>query len=426
MYCEEVNVDALAASVGTPFYLYSKRTLADHYVRFAETFSALQPQICYSIKNCGNLHLIKVLVNLGAGIDVVSGGELSRALEAGADPKKIVFAGVGKTSAEIRQALEAGIGWLNVESEAEFENARAIAAELRCRARVALRVNPHVYDPGTPQKCATGRSDTKFGVDIDHVPRFFEAYGRDPWLTLAGLHIHLGSPIYSSDTYVRGIEKLLGLLPELEKRGHAIEMLDIGGGYIAHYDGSELADWGRYAADIVPLLKPFVERGGKVIMEPGRAISANAGVLITRVQYVKRTPARKFTIVDAGMSHCIRPTLYGAYHFIWATRVPPGLVPPDRRSTPDLPGLEVCDVVGPVCESSDYLAQDRLLPPVERGELLCVFTAGAYSMAMASQYNTIPRPPEVLVDGKAATVIRRRETYDDLVALEREPQAIDF
>jgi diaminopimelate decarboxylase len=424
LYCEDVNVDALAARVGTPLYLYSKRTLEEHYARFSATFRGIRPQICYSIKNCGNIHLVKVLLDQGAGIDVVSGGELSRALEAGADPATIVFAGVGKTSKEIQQAFEAGVGWLNIESEAEFENARAIAAALKHRAKVAVRINPHVFDPETHQNCATGKVDSKFGVDIATVNDFFRTYGNDPWLQIRGLHIHLGSPIFSADTYADGIKRILALLPALGRAGHRIEMIDIGGGYVAHYDRREPSGWDHYAEAITPLLKDFVKAGGQVIMEPGRSIAANAGVLLARVQYIKHAATKKYIVVDAGMTHLMRPAMYDAYHFIWPTSVHAHLVPPDRKPDPRLEGLEKFDVVGAVCESSDHLGRDRFLPPVKRGDLIAVFSAGSYGMAMASQYNAIPRPPEVLVDAANATIIRRRETYDDLVALERSPERI--
>lgn len=426
LHCEDVDVGELANRVGTPFYLYSKSTFLDHLERFTTAFRDLDPLICYSIKNCANINIIRLLVEQGAGIDVVSGGELYRALEAGADASRIVFAGAGKSDDEIRHALASGVGWMNVESEEEFENARAIAAGMGRAARVALRVNPDVYDAGTHEKTTTGKSRTKFGVDIDRAPQFFKTYGGDPYLKLSGLHMHLGSPIYSAQTYVRGINKLLGLTEQLEGAGHRIEMIDIGGGFVAHYDGQEeVQTWDAYAAQIVPVLKPFVGRGGRVIMEPGRSISANAGVLIARVQYKKAGGGKTFLILDTGMSHLIRPTLYGAYHFIWPTSVTPEFVPTSRRGDPGLGGLETYDVVGPICESGDYLAHDRPLPPVGRGDLLCVFTAGAYGMVMASQYNATPRPPEVLVDGRSATVIRRRETYEDLVEPERKSVELD-
>jgi diaminopimelate decarboxylase len=421
LYCEDVDVDALAAKVGTPFYLYSRATLERHFDRLSAAFGELDPLLCYSIKSCGNVHLVDVLRRRGAGADVVSGGELHRALAAGVEPSKIVFAGVGKTTDELRYALESGVAWINVESEQEFENARRLATELRREARAALRVNPNAYDPKTHDKCATGKVDSKFGVDISRARRFFERYGGDRWLRLAGLHMHIGSPIYTTEPYKLGITRLLALADELAGIGHRIEMIDIGGGYAAFYDGREdKQSWDEYGRDLVPLLRPFVAGGGGVVLEPGRSIVGNAGVLVTRVQYLKAGLTKQFVVVDTGMSHLIRPAMYDAYHFIWPTRPGAGREPRNRTTDPGVAGLERYDVVGPICESSDYLAHDRALPPVARGDLLCIFTAGAYGMAMASQYNSLPRPPEVLVDGARAKIIRRRETYDDLVQLEHD------
>ncbi len=425
LFCEDVNINELAKQTGTPFYLYSQATFIEHFNRFSSAFQELNPLICYSIKNCANINIINLLVQNGAGMDVVSGGELFRALEGGADAAKIVYAGVGKTTKEIRSALEAKIGWLNIESANEFENIRKIAAEMKCKTKAALRVNPNVYDKKTHSKCATGKSATKFGVDISQAKQFFKTYGNDPWLKLAGIHIHLGSPIFTSEPYVKAINKVLALIAELKAEGYDIELIDLGGGYVCHYDGKEeIQTWDDYAFAIVPLLKAFVEKGGQIILEPGRSISANAGVLITQVQYTKQGGHKKFVIVDTGMSHLIRPTLYEAYHFIWPTKVSLQWIPEHRQVEPNLNDLETVDIVGPICEASDYLARDRKIPPVQRGDLLCVFTAGAYCMTMASQYNSVPRPPEVLVHGNKAKLIRGRESYNDLIALERETEVI--
>jgi len=427
LYCEEVAVNALAEQVGTPFYLYSANTLQRHYRALAQAFAELQPHICYSIKNCSNINIIGLLAQCGAGIDVVSGGELYRALQAGVAAEKIVFAGVAKSSEELREALEAGVGWINIESEEEFLNARAIAAQLKRTARVALRINPNVHDTRTPDKCATGKKDSKFGVDISHARNFFRTYGRDEFLQLKGVHVHLGSPIYISEPYETAIRVILSLVADVEAAGWAsIEMVDLGGGFIAHYDSGQqgIHHWDQYAASIVPLMQPFVQRGGQVILEPGRSISANAGVLISQVQYTKQGVDKKFVMLDTGMNHFIRPMLYDAYHFIWPTVVAPGFEPATRNPKQGMAGLQLYDVVGPICESSDYLARDRELPPLQRGDLLCIYTAGAYCMAMASQYNSRPRPPEVLVDGHSATLIRRRESYRDLIELELAPSPL--
>lgn len=420
LFCEEVNLDELASRVGTPTYIYSRATFEEHYKRLAEAFAELDPIICYSIKSCGNLHICRLLADLGSGMDVVSGGELFRAQQAGADMSKIVYAGVGKTDQEIRAALEAKIGYFNIESEAEFENIASIAKQIGATGRAALRVNPDVADPDTHEKTTTGKKETKFGVDIERAKRFFERYGQDAHLRLSAIHLHIGSPIYSPQPYVDAITKALTLIDELRAQGHEIDALDIGGGFAADYETGESPLATDYAAQIVPLLRDFHAGGGKVILEPGRAIAGNAGVLLTRVQYVKLGGRKKFVIVDGGMHHLIRPTLYESFHFLWPTNVAPMHEPAERREQMDLAGLEACDVVGPICETGDYLAQDRPLPPVARGDLLCVFTAGAYGIVMASHYNAMPNPAEVLISGDQATLIRRRETYDDLVEAERD------
>lgn len=417
LYCEGVNLDDLAVRVGTPAYVYSRRTLEDHYDRLAQAFEELKPTICYSIKSCGNIHICKVLAQRGAGMDVVSGGELYRAQQAGAAMRNVVYAGVGKTDGEIRAGIEAKIGWFNIESEAEFENIASIAKQMGAKVRGALRINPDV-DPKTHSKTTTGKKETKFGVDLERAKWFFERYGRDKNLRLSGVHLHIGSPVYTVGPYVEAIKKTLMFMKQLEGQGLRVEMLDIGGGYGADYETGQSPTAVDYAKKIVPLLKGFCDAGGQVVLEPGRTIAANAGVLLTRVQYLKTSGKKKFVIVDSGMHHLVRPTLYDSFHFIWPTRVAPMHEPRRRGKVMKLAGLEACDVVGPICESGDFLAKDRALPPVARGDLLCVFTAGAYGMAMASNYNSMPRPAEVMVEGKKAVVIRRRETYEDLVAAE--------
>jgi diaminopimelate decarboxylase len=337
---------------------------------------------------------------------------------------KVVYAGVGKTDPEIRAALDARIAYFNIESEAEFENIAALAKQLHTHAQAALRINPDVYDPQTHQKTATGKKETKFGVALDRARRFFERYGRDKSLRLSAIHLHLGSPIYSAQPYVQAITKALELIAELRAGGFTVDTLDLGGGFAADYESGKSPDAAVYASAIVPLLHSFVAGGGKVILEPGRSIVANAGVLLARVQYLKMGGRKKFIITDTGMHHLARVALYESFHFIWPTRVAPMHEPLVRSAVMDLPGLEPADVVGPICESTDFFAKDRPLPPVARGDLLCIFTAGAYGMVMASNYNAMPRPPEVLVDGEKATLIRRRETYEDLVGPEREAAAV--
>ncbi|MEM9296598.1 MAG: diaminopimelate decarboxylase [Planctomycetota bacterium] len=426
LQCEGVAIDRLARELGTPLYVYSKATLLHHYRALADAFAELEPWVCYSIKSCGNLNLCKVLVEAGAGMDVVSGGEVHRARLAGADLSRCVFAGVGKTDAEIAYALEHGVGVFNIESEPEFENVAAIAQRMGRTARAALRVNPDVADAKTHAKTTTGAKATKFGVDIERAAAFFEKYGRHPALRLSAIHIHIGSPIYSAEPYVRAIQKVLGLVDRLRDAGFPVDLLDIGGGFAADYETGASPPYADYAKDIVPLLRPFRAAGGAIVLEPGRTIAANAGVLVGRVQYVKTGGAKKFVILDTGMNHLIRPTLYNAWQFVWPAAVAPNHEPDRRAADLQMPGLETCDVVGPVCETGDYLAQDRALPPVARGDLVAVFSSGAYGMVMASNYNALPRPAEALVDGDDFHLIRRRETYDDLVApeLNLEPAAV--
>ena len=409
LFAEEVNIDELATKVGTPMYVYSKKTLLDHFTKLRDAFAEVEPVICYSIKSCGNINLLKLLADQGAGMDVVSGGELYRAQLANADMSKVVYAGVGKTDAEITQGIDAGIGYFNIESEAEFENIASIAQQMGKVAHAALRVNPDIYDPKTHVKTNTGKKETKFGVDIERAKRFFDSYGNNPHCKPTAIHLHIGSPIYSPQPYVLAIQKALILIDELRDSGYTIDTLDIGGGFAADYESGKSPNWSDYADAIVPLVK---DKGLKIILEPGRTISGNAGILVTRVQYLKTGGEKKFVIVDTGMHHLIRPAMYDAFHFLWPTQVSVIHEPKERQEQMDMQGLVLTDVVGPVCESSDVFAKQRMLPPMERGDLVSIFTAGAYGMVMASNYNAMVRPPEVLVDGATATVIRKRETYD--------------
>lgn len=429
LYCEEVNVADLAAKIGTPFYLYSQTTLQNHFSGIKEAFRDIDPLICYSIKNCSNLHILKALRNQGAGMDVVSGGELLRALDANTNPSKIVYAGVGKSSDEIRLALKYGIGWINVESAEELENVAQIATEMGSVVSVAIRINPNVYDPKTHAKTATGIKDSKFGIDMLQAKQLYIHYKNHKYIRLTGLHIHIGSPIYSAEPYVEAIEKVLYYVDVLRAAGVRIDTLDIGGGFLAKYYGNEPIDsFTEYAVPIVKALKPFTDKGGKIILEPGRSVAANAGILVSQVLYRKKGVEKNFVILNSGMSHLIRPAFYDSFHFVWPVEVKPEYEIPRNRVIPqDLESkLEQYDVVGPICESSDFFAKDRPLPPVEQGDLIAVFTAGSYAMSMASQYNSIPRPAEILVLGNKATIIRQREIYEDLVALERETVEIDI
>ncbi|HWP40360.1 MAG TPA: diaminopimelate decarboxylase [Tepidisphaeraceae bacterium] len=416
LYCEDVPAERIADEVGTPVYVYSKATLLHHYRQLVEAFAPVNATICYSIKSCGNLNILKLLAEQGCGFDVTSGGELYRALQAGADPRKIIFAGVGKTDAEIRMAIEAQIAAFNLESEQEIENVDRIAASMGAVAVGALRVNPDV-DPRTHKHTTTGKKETKFGVDIERAERVFDQYRNLRHLRIAGVHMHIGSPVYEIQPYIDATRKMTELIDRLMARGHRIEWFDMGGGFGVNYSKPDQAHPpSEHARALLPMIQG---RPYRIALEPGRYISGNAGILLTRVQYRKTGGEKRFVIVDAGMNDLIRPVLYESFHFIWPARPQPADVPAKRDRDMKPADGEVVDVVGPVCESGDFLARDRLLPRTKRGDLLAVFTAGAYGFAMSSNYNNRPRAAEVMVDGDSFRIIRRRETYEDLVALER-------
>jgi len=412
---EDVDVERIAAEVGTPVYIYSRATFKEHLRRIQDAYGELDTTICYSVKACGNINILKFLAGLGSGFDIVSGGELYRVLQAGGDPSKIVYAGVGKTDTEIVEALNAGIAYFNIESEAELENLIRLAKQHGKKTKAALRVNPDV-DYKTHAFLTTGKKETKFGVDIERALRVFADYGDNPSVKLCAIHVHLGTGGKKIDPYVEAVEKILPLVDQLRSKGHTIEALDLGGGYGADYESETVPSAAEYAAGIVPLLK---DKDLKLILEPGKSICANAGILLTRVLYTKQSGTKKFVIVDAAMNDLIRPSLYDAFHFIWPAKVQDELVPQQRNKNLKLAGTEVVDVVGPICESADFFAKDRALPPVNRGDLLCVFTAGAYGFAMSSNYNARGRAPEILVDGSKFSIVRKRESYEDLTALER-------
>lgn len=417
LHAERIDVESIAAGVGTPVYVYSAATIRSHFRRLNEAFAPLRPLVCFSIKSCPNLSILRLLADLGAGMDVVSGGELARALRAGVPASKCVFAGVGKSDTELEEALRAGIGLLNIESEAEFENLAGIARRLGIRCDGALRINPDV-DPKTHRYTTTGKKESKFGVDLERARAFFDRYGHDDFARLRGLHLHIGSPVYTIDPYVQSVRRALELKDDLERSGFTIDALDLGGGFGADYTTGQSPLVRDYAEALVPLLAPHHARGLRLFLEPGRTIVGNAGILLTRVLYMKRSGEKRFAICDAGMQTLLRPSHYEAFHFIWPAAPAPQFVPASRQRAPSMPGLSPCDVVGPICETGDFLAIDRALPPLARGDLLAVFTAGAYGMSMASRYNSSPLPAEVLVDGDRFELIRRRESYDDLMAHE--------
>ena len=434
LLAEDTPLEAIADAAGTPTYVYSAATMRDHFNRLTQAFAPLNPLVCYSIKSCSNLSILRLLAERSAGMDVVSGGELHRAKLANVPGHKIVYAGVGKSDHEIREALEykcaddeqPGIRLFNIESEAEFENIARIAESLGVTCDATLRVNPDV-DPHTHEYTTTGKKETKFGVDIERARQVFEKYGHNEHCRLRALHLHIGSPVYTVEPYVEAVTRALALIDELSLQGFTIDTLNMGGGFGADYESQQSPMAKDYADALIPLLKDRVQRGElSIVLEPGRSIAANAGVLLARVQYVKESGSKTFVIIDAGMHTLIRPALYSAFHFIWPVIIESKYVPTERKQDMDIPDLQKVDIVGPICESGDFLAKNRNIPPVTRGDLIAVFSAGAYGSVMASRYNSHGLPAEVLVDGSEARIIRKRESYFDLVSHEMEATAIDL
>jgi diaminopimelate decarboxylase len=416
LHCEDVPVPELARAYGTPLYVYSTRTLLHHLGQLRHAFAGVDPLLCYSIKTNPNLHICQLMADAGAGFDVTSGGELYRALRAGGVGDKIVFAGVGKTDEELRYGLESDVFLFNVESEDELHALAEVARALDRTATAALRVNPDL-PPKTHVKTDTSVKGTKFGLDIDSVLEVAAKFVGHPYVRIAGLHMHLGSPILSAKPYRDGAQKAVALIERLRHQGHAIDYLNMGGGFGIHYRKQEALPADAFAEVLVPAAQWTRCR---LILEPGRFIVGNAGVLVSRVIYTKESGGRHFIIQDAAMNDLIRPTLYDAFHRIWPVAPAAGLPAPPEDYEADIAGTVPHDVVGPVCESGDFLAKERRLPPLARGDLLATFSAGAYGMAMSSNYNSRLRAAEVLVDGTHHRLIRRRETYEDLVRAEED------
>ncbi|WP_312796689.1 diaminopimelate decarboxylase [Tianweitania sp.] len=409
LFAEDVAVAEIAQAVGTPFYCYSTATLERHYRVFAEAFRDLDALVCYAMKANSNQAVIATLARLGAGADVVSEGELRRALAAGIPAEKIVFSGVGKTAAEMDFALQAGIHCFNVESEPELEllSQRAVAAGKT--ARVSLRINPDV-DARTHKKISTGKAENKFGIPRQRARAVYARAAELPGLLIAGIDMHIGSQIIDLEPFDDAFRVLAELVEQLRADGHQIQHVDLGGGlgipYRRDNEPPPLPD--AYAAIVHKHVKPL---GLKVIFEPGRLIVGNAGILVSSVIYRKEGEAKNFLIVDAAMNDLIRPTLYDAFHDIR----------PVREAEPDARRIKA-DIVGPVCETGDYLGQDRDLPVLEPGDLIAVGTAGAYGAVQAGTYNTRLLVPEVLVSGGQFAVVRARPTYEDLIGLDRVPE----
>jgi len=406
LHAEAVPLRVIADAVGTPFYCYSTATLERHYRVFADAVKGLDAAICYAVKANSNIAVIATLARLGAGADVVSAGEMKRALVAGVPPAKIVFSGVGKTADEMAQALKAGVSQINVESAPELETLSEVARSVGAEAQVALRVNPNV-DALTHEKIATGKSENKFGVDWDDADALYGRAEELPGLRPNGVAVHIGSQILDLEPFRQAYGRIAELVGALRADGHAIERLDLGGGLGIPYENETPPtpeQYGAMVADVVGGL------GCRVQFEPGRLIAGNAGVLVTRVINIKEGKARTFAIVDAAMNDLIRPTLYNACHAI----VPVTEPPPGAR-------LKEIEVVGPICETGDTFGKPRPFPPTAAGDLLAVRAAGAYGAVMASTYNTRPLVPEVLVNGSAYAVVRDRISVDDMLARESLP-----
>ena len=413
LHCEDVDLQRIAAKFGTPAYVYSAGTIRGNFQRLDAALAPLDHLICYAVKANSNLAVLSLLAKLGAGFDIVSAGELFRVLKAGGEAGKCTFAGVGKTRDEIAYALREGVYCFNVESEAELARINSVAGELGVRAPIAIRVNPDV-DPKTHKFISTGKSQNKFGVGIDRAAQVYEEAAALPHLRIRGVQTHIGSQILEPGPFAEASQKLAALVAGLHAK-FGLEFFDFGGGIGIVYDEALRSGsgtwWEReenasritpaaYARAILPALKPL---GLRILFEPGRFLVGNAGALLTTVQYVKKTPAKTFTIVDAGMNDLIRPALYEGWHEIV----------PLRESTAAPAPM---DVVGPVCESGDFFAQDRPLPPLAQDDAIAILSSGAYGFVMSSNYNSRPLLPEILVDGAQYRLVRKRQSLDDLIA----------
>jgi diaminopimelate decarboxylase len=399
--CESVPLRTIAEAVGTPSYVYSKAAIVESFQAYDRAFAAVPHLICYAIKANANLAVLATLAREGAGADIVSGGELFRALRAGIPAAKIIFSGVGKTRDEMRDALKAEICMFNVESESELDTLDQVARAMGVRAPVALRVNPDV-DPHTHKYISTGLRTSKFGIPYERALAVYERAATMPGIEVVGAQMHIGSQLTTTSPFADAAGRVVALAKMLRERGIDLRMIDVGGGLGIRYRDETPPTHEQYATVLVPILR---ELGATLLLEPGRSIVGNAGALLTRVLYRKDTPAKKFVVIDAAMNDLIRPSFYDAYHEVRPVDEARGQAPHEKA-----------DVVGPVCESGDFLARDRELPRLEENDLLALMSAGAYGFAMASNYNARPRAAEVLVDGSRYTIVRRRETYDDLIS----------
>ena len=405
LYCEDIPISTIADSVGTPFYLYSHNTLLNHFKVFDSAFSSVQHLVCFSVKANSNIAVLKTFINQGGGVDIVSGGELFRALIAGADPKKIVYSGVGKRVDEIEFALQTDILMFNIESTQELKLIDSVAGKLGNRARISFRINPDI-DPKTHPYISTGLKKNKFGIDIKKSLEEYRHAKRLKHIDIVGVDCHIGSQITDVVPFIDALKRIKELIFELQKEGISINYLDLGGGLGITYEEETPPHPNIYAQAII---KEVSDLNCMLILEPGRVIVGNAGILVTKALYTKKSEEKNFVIVDAGMNDLTRPTLYGSFQGVQPVKL-------------TKKGEFVADLVGPICESGDFLAKDRKMPQFERGDLVAVMSAGAYGFTMSSNYNSRPRIPEVMVAGDKFYIIREREEYDDLIKGERIPE----
>ncbi|MEW6600100.1 MAG: diaminopimelate decarboxylase [Nitrospirota bacterium] len=398
LYVEDVPVRKIAEAVGTPLYIYSHNTFLRHFNAYRDAFDGQPHTICFALKANSNLSILKLLAKNGCGADVVSGGELHLAMTAGIPPGKIVYAGVGKTEHEIAQALKAGILMFNIESSDEMSAINEIAGRLKKKAPIALRVNPDI-DPKTHPYISTGLKESKFGIPIEEALEHYKLARKLPNLKILGIHKHIGSQITTIRPFVDALRKVILLAKTLRSNGIAVDYIDMGGGLGIPYNNEHPPHPSELSKAVLPLMK---DGNFNLILEPGRSIAGNAGILVTKVLYIKKHPKKEFVIIDGGMNDLIRPSLYNAYHNILPVRKN------NRRKV-------MSDLVGPICESGDFLAKNRELNKTSRGDLLAVMSAGAYGFTMSSNYNSRPKTAEVLVRGREFFVVRDRETYKDLV-----------
>ncbi len=408
LYCEGVAVKDIVKKVGTPVYIYSHKTFVEHIKKIQDAFKSVKPLICYSMKANSNIAILKSVIKQCAGLYIVSGGELFRAKKVGCKPKNIVFAGVGKTRTEIEDAIKYGILLFNVESLPELELINQVARKLKKKARVSLRINPNV-DPRTHDYIATGKKESKFGIDLEAAEAIFKANAKYRNVSMCAIHVHIGSQIVTGEPFVEAFKKVLKFIDEIKKFNVKIDYLNLGGGLGVIYSNETPQTAAQFAKKILPLFKG---RKIQLVFEPGRFVAANGGILAAEVQYIKRTKVKNFAITDAGMNDLIRPTLYEAYHEIW---------PITKKKNSE---KEIYDVVGPICESGDFFAKDRYLPKLASDDLIAVMSSGAYGFVMSSNYNSKPRACEILVKGSKFAVVRKREQFQNLIAGESIPALI--